>query len=150
MLVIKNRARLDIFLIFAKNMATLSKCTEKKVAAVITNNTFSQVYSIGINGGPIGGIDCLCKLSSKYTCIHAEANAIAKCHAQDHQKVMICTYSPCVTCASLIINSGFTSVIYMEEYHDTTGLSLLKKANVDVFQADITIRGELINGTIFD
>lgn len=131
-----SRKRLEVFLTFTKNLATLSKCTDKQTAAIIVDAEFKQVYSIGINGGPKGGIDCLCQLGGKYTCIHAEANAIAKCTALDNKKVMICTYSPCVTCASLIVNSGINTVIYMEQYHDTKGIEILQAAKVSVFQAN--------------
>ena len=126
-------ARRRVFSRFVLELASLSKCTDKKVAAIITDRDLSQIYSIGINGGPKGGIECLCMLGGKYTCIHAEANAIAKCNVNDKEKVMFCTMSPCVTCASLIINSGFSTVVVLSDYKDPTGLLLLKDAGISVY-----------------
>lgn len=125
-------ARLSVFLPFVRDLATLSKCEDKKTAAIIISNDGSQVYSIGVNGGPRGGADCLCHGNTKYTCVHAEANAIAKCTVNDPNKIFICSYSPCVTCASLIVNSGASAVYYLEAYKDATGLDILRAAGIEV------------------
>lgn len=114
------------------NLAALSKCKDKGVAAIITDKDGTQVYSIGINGGPRHGVDCLCKLGGKYTCVHAEANALAKCTVADPQKVFFCSFSPCVTCAALIVNSGASAVYYVEQYKDDTGLQILQSAGIVV------------------
>lgn len=126
---------LNIYTRFVMDLKEISKCNEGHVAAIAVSKDMQQVYSIGVNGGPKGGPDCLCGYSnSKYTCIHAEANCIAKCTTTDRCKVMICSYSPCVTCASLIINSGFSHVYYIKEYKDQTGIVLLKDAGIKVTQ----------------
>jgi len=136
-MAVLNEERLKVFGEFTAKLARLSKCTERKVAAIAINEDGTQIYSIGINGGPKGGIDCLCTLGGKYSCIHAEAQCIAKCTTVDTSKVMICTLSPCVTCASLIVNSGFKAVYYIEEWKDTTGIAILKDAGVKVHKLDI-------------
>lgn len=125
-----DKQRLEVFRDFVMNLANLSKCTDKGVAAIITDKDGTQVYSIGINGGPRHGIDCLCKLGGKYTCVHAEANAIAKCTVADTQKVFICSFSPCVTCAALIVNSGASAVYYVDQYKDYAGLKILQQAGI--------------------
>lgn len=127
-----NFKRIEVFRDFTLRLATLSKCTDRKVACIITDRDGTQVYSIGINGGPKGGKDCLCTLGGKYTCVHAEANAIAKCTTQDPCKVAFCTLSPCVTCAALLLNSGLSALYYVEGYKDDTGLSMLRDAGVHV------------------
>lgn len=124
--------RILVFKHFVEDLAELSKCTDKKVATIITDKEGTQVYSIGINGGPKGGADCLCKLGGKYTCVHAEANAIAKCTVNDPEKVFFCTLSPCVTCAAMIINAGAHAVYYIESYHDTAGIEQLRNAGIHV------------------
>lgn len=124
------RAKLEIFGRFIQELATLSKCEDRQVAAIAINKDGTQVYSIGINGGPAGGIDCLCSLGGKYSCIHAENQCISKCMTTDNQKIMICTLAPCVTCASLIVNSGFIAVYYIEDWKDITGLEILQKAGI--------------------
>lgn len=123
---------LMLYIGFVMGLKDVSKCTDKQTAAIAVSKDMQQVYSIGVNGGPKGGVDCLCSLGGKYTCIHAEANCIAKCNVADSEKVMICSYSPCVTCASLIINSGFSAVFYLDQYKDTTGIELMRAAGISV------------------
>ena len=125
-----NHARIKVFTYFLRDLACLSKCTDKKIAAIILNENADQVLSIGVNGGPKGGIDCLCTLGGKYTCAHAEANALAKCKTDCTGKVMLCTMSPCVTCATLIVNSGITAFYYDSDYRDSTGLDILRQADI--------------------
>ena len=123
-----------VFAKFAKDLAALSKCKERKVAAIITDKEMSQIYSIGLNGGPKGLVDCMCAIDSKYGCIHAEINALVKCRSDAKDKVMFVTLSPCKTCAAAIINApgSFSAVYYLEEWKDTTGLELLKAAGIKV------------------
>lgn len=45
-----SQARMALFKDFTNNLATLSKCSERHVAAIITDRDLTQVYSIGING----------------------------------------------------------------------------------------------------
>ena len=134
-----NRSRLErlqVFATFARNLAELSKCQERKVAAIITDKDMSQVYSIGLNGGPKGLVDCMCAIGSKYGCVHAEVNALIKCRSDDMDKVMFVTLSPCVACAAAIINApgSFSTVYYLEEWKDTKGLELLRSAGINVFK----------------
>lgn len=126
--------RIKTFINFTKDLAKLSKCEERKVAAVITDKQLSQVYSIGINGGPKGLIDCMCQLGGKYGCIHAEMNALVKCQSDANDKVMFVSLAPCVACAAAIINApgGFSTVYFMEYWKDNTGLELLKSAGINV------------------
>lgn len=126
--------RLDVFKNFTENLASLSKCKERKVAAVITDKDLSQVYSIGLNGGPKGLIDCMCQLNTKYGCTHAEINALVKCRSDAEDKIMFVSLSPCVACAAAIINApgSFSAVYYFEEWKDTTGIKLLESAGIKV------------------
>lgn len=128
--------RMEVFKNFTSNLATLSKCCERKVAAIITDKDLTQVYSIGLNGGPKGLVDCMCKIDGKYGCVHAEINALIKCMTNDPGKVMFVTLSPCKQCAAAIINApgGFSAVYYFEEWKDTTGIKLLKQAGITVKQ----------------
>lgn len=129
-------ARLKVFKKFTQDLATLSKCSEHQVAAIVTDNHLSQVYSIGINGGPKGLVDCMCMIDGKYGCVHAEINALIKCNSTDSDKVMIVTLSPCKQCAAAIINApgGFSAVYYIEEWKDDSGIKLLRAAGIKVKQ----------------
>jgi deoxycytidylate deaminase len=128
--------RMMVFKQFTENLATLSKCEERHVAAVITDGSLSQVYSIGINGGPKGLQDCLCKIDGKYGCIHAEINALIKCKTESPDKVMFLTLAPCKQCAAAIINApgGFKAVYYFEDWKEDAGLQLLRAAGVKVIK----------------
>lgn len=129
-------ARVQVFKRFAQDLATLSKCSEHQVAAIITDKELSQIYSIGINGGPKGLVDCMCKIDGKYGCIHAEINALVKCNSDAADKVMFVTLSPCKQCAAAIINApgGFSTVYYSEEWKDDSGIKLLRAAGIRVEQ----------------
>ena len=43
------------------DLQKLSKCKKDKVAAILVSEDFTQIYSIGINGGPIEQENCLCE-----------------------------------------------------------------------------------------
>jgi len=127
-------SRKQVFKNFTKDLATLSKCTERHVAAIITDKNMSQVYSIGINGGPVGLADCMCILDGKYGCIHAEINALIKCKTSEPDKIMFVTLAPCKQCATAIINApgGFSKVYYFEDWKEDYGVQLLKAAGIHV------------------
>lgn len=129
-------ARLQVFKNFVRDLSTLSKCSERHVAAIITDSQLSQVYSIGINGGPKGLVDCMCKIDGKYGCVHAEINALVKCRSDSADKVMFVTLSPCKQCAAAIINApgGFSAVYYIDAWKDDSGIKLLKAAGITVKQ----------------
>lgn len=126
--------RIQVFKEFTKNLATLSKCTERKVAAIITDKSLAQVYSVGINGGPKGLADCMCIIDGKYGCIHAEINALIKDKSSDKEKVMFVTLAPCKQCAAAIINAprGFSAVYYFEDWKEDSGIKLLISAGIVV------------------
>ena len=127
-----SKARMAVFKSFTIGLATLSKCSERHVAAIITDKDLTQVYSVGINGGPKGLADCMCVIDGKYGCIHAEINALIKCRTDSSDKGMFVTLSPCKQCAAAIINApgGFSTVYYLQEWKDTTGIELLRKAGI--------------------
>jgi len=128
----------DIMINFVKQQALLSKCTDVKTAAVLVSADMTQIYSIGINGGPKGGLNCMCadievSPKAKYTCVHAEMNCLVKNRVVDDKpKILICTKQPCAMCASLIVNSdtNIIEVWYLEEYWDNTGIDILKTAGI--------------------
>ena len=130
------QAKVRVFANFVKDLATLSKCKERKVAAVITDKDMMQIYSIGLNGGAKGLVDCMCAIQGKYGCIHAEINALVKCRSDAHGKVMFVTLSPCISCAAAIINApgSFSAVYYLEEWKNTEGIKLLKQAGIKVIK----------------
>lgn len=126
--------RLMVFKDFTVNLAYLSKCAERRVAAIITDSAMTQVHSIGINGGAKGLADCMCVLEGKYGCVHAEINCLNKNTYHGEDKVMFITLAPCSSCAASIINTpgGFRTVYYFEDWKEDTGLKLLRAAGIQV------------------
>ena len=128
-----------VFREFVQGLTTLSKCKDKQVACLICDERLQQIYSVGINGGPSGvqeDMECLCSTETKYSCIHAEANALVKLTAHVPDKVMICSLAPCTQCASLIINElgGFGTVLYLEPWKEPMALQLLISNGIRVGQ----------------
>lgn len=130
------QARIEVFKRFVSDLSTLSKCEERHVAAIVVDKDLTQVYSIGINGGPKGLAECLCVTDGKYGCIHAEINALIKCTNTDPEKVMFVTLAPCKQCAASIINApgGFSTVYYLEDWKENNGLKLLTMAGIKVLK----------------
>lgn len=77
------------------------------------------------------------RLKTKKEVLHAEPNAIMKCARNGHPTkgaTIYVTLSPCIDCAKLIIQADIKRVVYFEQYKNTDGLDLLKKANIKVEQ----------------
>jgi dCMP deaminase len=129
-----NTERIMVFKRFVLDLSTLSKCNERHVAAVVTDIDFSQIYSIGVNGGPKHLDDCMCVTEGKYGCIHAEVNALIKCNSADKNKVMFVTLAPCKQCAAAIINSDIHTLFYVDDWKENSGIQLLKRAGIYVQQ----------------
>ena len=69
--------------------------------------------------------------------LHAESNAITKLARSTNSSegaTLYVTCCPCFDCAKLIIQSGIERVVYDEPYSKGDGLTLLKKAGVEVDQ----------------
>ena len=118
---------------FVYQLRLASKCKDKQVAAIILSSDMQQIYSIGINGGAKGmEEECLCYIGDKYSCIHAEANALIKLTDRVPNKIMLCSLAPCSQCAAMIINEpgGFSEVWYVDSYKDRSGVELLQKAGI--------------------
>lgn len=124
----------DLLFDFADKAKSLSKCKHGQVAAILTNWNFTKISSIGINGGAMNQADCLCgDKDAKYGCVHAEINCLVKNRDWSGKKVMVCTKSPCPTCAAAIINSEIVEgFIYFEDYKDDTGLEMLQNSGISV------------------
>lgn len=67
--------------------------------------------------------------------LHAEANAItkvAKSNNSSEGSTLYVTTSPCMECSKLIIQAGIKRVVYRDLYHNTDGLNILKRANIEL------------------
>jgi deoxycytidylate deaminase len=123
----------QVYIAFARKLAKLSKCKHGQVAAILVSTDFNQVFSVGINGGPKGQMDCCCKQEdAKYGCAHAEQNCLVKNLDRDTPKIIICTTECCPTCATLIVNAdiNITEFWYIKDYKEHKGINILFDADI--------------------
>ena len=118
------------FMNIALVVATRSNCSRRHVAAVIVKER--QIVSTGYNGTPRGIKNCdeggcpRCASDvpsggnlGECICSHAEENSIVQAayHGVSVKGGTIyTTYSPCLLCAKMIINSGIREVVYNMDY----------------------------------
>ena len=122
---------LEMARIWAKN----SYCERRQVGAIIVKE--KMIISDGYNGTP-SGFENICEdenhLTKPYV-LHAEANAItkvAKSNNSSDDATLYVTTSPCMECSKLIIQSGIKRVVFCDKYHNTEGLKLLERANIEI------------------
>lgn len=137
----------EYFMNIAKVIATRSNCMKRRVAAIIVKDR--RIISTGYNGTPRGTKNCNeggCPRCNSFSasgknledclCSHAEENAIVQ--AAYHgvsikDATLYTTFSPCIMCAKMIINSGIRELIYYKEYTlNKNALKLLKEAKIKI------------------
>lgn len=123
---------LKIAQIFSQN----SYANRRKVGCVITKN--NSIISDGYNGTPLNYYTNKCEDESgetKWEVLHAEANAItklAKSTQSSEGATLYITFSPCKQCSKLILQSGITRVVFIDEHSDKSGLELMARAGVEI------------------
>ena len=126
----------EVWMRFARLIATRSYDPRHQVGSVIVTDTNTQVLAIGYNGNSSGGPNEVESTAPGHSgMIHAEINALIKLdYNNPNRKMMYLTLSPCRACAKAIINGGISEVVYGEAYRDTSGLDLLRSADIKVRQ----------------
>lgn len=131
--------KIGIFLRFAESVSKLSTCERLQVGAVITDKYLERVFSVGYNGNARGEPN-RCDSPDEpgnCGCIHAEANALIKCQEHDREKVLFITTSPCIQCAKLIVNSGFSRVFFTKHYRTPEqSIALLLRSKIQLDKRD--------------
>ena len=128
----KRISRSDYFGEVARITSQRSTCPKKSVGAVLVRD--NRIIATGYNGvlpkeSHKNGID---KDGITHT-VHAEANIISFCAKNGiatNGTTLYLTLSPCEKCAELIIQSGISQVVYIEEYRDDAGLNKLKENDI--------------------
>lgn len=126
-----------VYLNIAKEFGNLTYSTKRKVGAVIVKN--DTIIAQGFNGTP-NGFDNKCEDDNNKTqwfVLHAEANAILKCAKNGIScdgATLYVTTSPCKDCAKLILQSGITKVVYIDDYKDMSGVDFLKLCGINVIK----------------
>ncbi len=136
-----DRRYLQMANIWAEN----SYCKRRKVGALIVKD--KMIISDGYNGTP-SGFENQCEDENNVTypyVLHAEANAItkvAKSTNNSEGSTLYVTTSPCMECSKLIIQSGIKRVVFSELYHNQDGLTLLKRAGIEVVHIPLNHNNE--------
>ncbi len=142
----------DYFMGIAKVVSSRSNCIKRKVAAIIVKD--KRIVSTGYNGTPRGTKNCSeggCLRCNGFSdsgknledcvCSHGEENAIVQ--AAYHgisikDSTIYTTFSPCLLCTKMIINSGIKEVVFNVSYPlADVPLKLLKEAGIIVRQNKI-------------
>lgn len=133
------------FMKIAEAISERSSCVRRQVGAVITLD--KRIVSTGYNGTPRGATNCneggcpRCASNapsgtslSECVCSHAEENAIVQAayHGVSIKgATLYTTFSPCLICTKMILNSGIEKVVYKENYTiDDLSMKLLSGANI--------------------
>jgi len=133
------------FMDIAKVVATRSNCSRRQVAAVIVKD--KRIISTGYNGTPRGTKNCneggcprcnnLFESGTRLDeclCSHGEENAITQAayHGVSVKGgTLYSTFSPCLMCTKMIINSGIREVVYNMDYPlNEVARNLLKEAGI--------------------
>lgn len=149
-------SREEMFSQICSVVAQRSTCLRSQVGALIVRD--GRIISMGYNG-PVSGMPACSKPDGSQQVLitagvleptgtecmgpgctrslHAETNAIAfaaRAGVSVEGCTMYCSMSPCINCAKVIVNSGIKELKYLEEYRDTSGLELLRKAGITVEQ----------------
>ena len=120
----------EYFMGIAKVAALRSNCIKRKVAAVIVKD--KRIISTGYNGTPRGIKNCNeggCPRCNSFgasganlnecLCSHAEENSIVQAayHGVELKgATLYTTFSPCLICTKMILNSGIREVVYNAQY----------------------------------
>jgi dCMP deaminase len=142
----------DYFMNIAREVARRSNCMKRHVAAVVVKD--KRIISTGYNGTPRGTTNCDeggCKRCNAYgksgaglgdcVCSHAEENAIVQAafHGVSLKGATIySTFSPCIMCTKMIINSGIKEVVYNLDYPlPSSATDLFKQAGIKMRKYEI-------------
>lgn len=122
----------------AELFAARSTCSRAHVGAVVARD--GRILVTGYNGAPRGMPHCnhthdLPDSGGCKTAVHAEANAIS--FAARHGinldgSQLYSTFTPCLACSQLIVNSGINRVYIKNEYRLADGKKLLSAAKIDI------------------
>ena len=114
--------KLKTFMNICESLSALSHDEKYKVATIITDDNFREVYSIGYNGDYKSGPNIRTDFDHGQSgFLHSEENALmhlSKPYELRANLILFCTHKPCTMCAKRIANSGIKKIVYKNEYED--------------------------------
>ena len=143
----------EYFMRIAQVASMRSNCIKRRVGALIVRDR--RIISTGYNGTPRGTRNCNeggCPRCSMLTasgtrleeclCSHAEENSITQAayHGTNVKDgTLYTTFSPCLMCTKMVINSGIIEVIFNVEYPlNDISFELLNQASVTIRKHRVT------------
>jgi dCMP deaminase len=150
-LTVRQLENIERYLKIATNVSEFSRAKRKQVGCVIVNPK-GHIVGTGYNGTP-SGCDNSCEVDNvtKPEVIHAELNAIFNATTENLEgSILYLTYSPCVGCASAILQKKFKAVIYIEPYRDLSGVYFLQNNGIIVYSIDEIINAKEAKLELFE
>lgn len=120
-----SRISLDaMFMKMTEIMARRSSCLSRHVGCIIIDKS-NHVLSSGFNGPPKGVPHCtICQRQvagqnlDKCMAVHAEQNALLQCPDISKIHTVYVSWSPCITCVKLLMNTSAQRIVYRHDYPD--------------------------------
>jgi dCMP deaminase len=151
------KAKIEVYTDILKRISSLSTSSRLKVSCILLRKDFTKIASFGYNGNyynaPINeetGTEEESLEAGKDGFIHAEQNALAKFREMDPENyIVLVTHSPCKNCAKLLVNSGFKSIYWIEDYRETSHIDEIfdrcqvGHGNIEKFTEDY-INGDIV------
>jgi dCMP deaminase len=132
------KIKIDTFVQILLNIKNLSNSSTTKVGCMTLKKDFSKIASFGYNGSYSGaeinketGTEEESLIPGESGFIHAEVNMIAKFKEHDPENyIVLLTLSPCKMCTKILVNAGFKHVYWIDEYRDTSHLTIFDKCGI--------------------
>lgn len=138
----------DLFMGIVELLEKRTTCVRKSVGAILVKNNI--MLSTGYNGSPsklehcfkLGCLREKLKIPSGQRieicrAVHAEQNALIQCalkQTDTSDSVLYCSYSPCVTCAKLLIQARIKKIVFRDIYDDELAFKILREANIELIK----------------
>lgn len=131
--------KINVFKNVLLSIKELSVSSTTKVGCIALKKDFSKIASFGYNGSysgapinPITGTEEESLEPGKSGFIHAEINMIAKFKENDPENyIILLTLSPCDMCTKILVNAGFKSVYWIEDYRNMDHLSIFRDCGIN-------------------
>lgn len=130
--------KINTFIEILLSIKNLSNSSTTKVGCMTLKKDFSKIASFGYNGSysgaevnPETGTEEESLVPGESGFIHAEVNMIAKFKEYDPENyIVLLTLSPCKMCTKILVNAGFKHVYWIDEYRDTSHLTIFNDCGI--------------------
>ncbi len=131
----------SIYMGLARSLSKRSTCSRLQVGCVIASPDYRKVIAVGYNGGAAGQENGCESPDPPCGHLHAEENACINCDVpRSTRKIVFCTNLPCPMCAKRLVNlGGVERVVYEEDYRIKDGLTILKRASIEVARFGVEV-----------